>query len=351
MLHHWTKGCDGNGATVRVTLYDYEKAFDLIDHRILVNKLCKLDLPTEIINWIIDFLRDRSQRIKLSEGCYSEWGSVPSGVPQGTKLGPWLFLVLINDLEINNAGNIWKYVDDTTTSEIVVKGASSNSQLIADTVVQWSFENRVKLNSEKCKELRISFANNKPQLAPIVVNNQELECVESAKLLGVTISNNLTWNMHIDQIIKKASKRMYFLIQLKRANVARHELILFYTSCIRSVMTYASPAFFYALPLYLKKDLENVEKRALSIICPGLAYRKALELSNIMSINDYIASLCKKTFLSIANDPAHRLHNMLQSSGPSCYNLRCKRRFAIPKCKTERFKNSFLVRSCIDNEF
>ena len=100
---------------------------------------------------------------------------------------------------------------------------------------------------------------------------------------------------------------MYFLIQLKRANVARHELILFYTSCIRSVMTYASPAFFYALPLYVKKDLGNVEKRALSIICSGLAYRKALELSNIMSINDYIASLCKKTFLSIANDPAHRL--------------------------------------------
>ena len=160
-------------------------------------------MPTEIINWIIDFLSHRSQRIKLSEGCYSEWGSVPSGVPQGTKLGPWLFLVLINDLEINNAGNIWKYVDDTTTSEIVVKGASSNSQLIADTVVQWSFENRVKLNSEKCKELRISFPKNKPQLAP----------------------------------------------------------------------------------------------------------------------------------------------------GPSCYNLRCNRRLAIPKCKTECFKNSFLVRSCIDNEF
>ena len=106
-----------------------------------------------------------------------------------------------------------------------MKGASSNSQLIADTDVQWSFENRVKLNSEKCKELRISFAKNKTQLAPIVVNNQELECVESAKLLA--ISNNLTCNMHIDQIIKKASKRMYFLIHLERANVERHELILF----------------------------------------------------------------------------------------------------------------------------
>ena len=86
VLHHWTERCDGNGATFRVTLYDYKKAFDPIDHRILVNKLCKLDLPTEIINWIIDFLSDRSQRIKLSEGCYSEWGSVPSGVPLGTKL-------------------------------------------------------------------------------------------------------------------------------------------------------------------------------------------------------------------------------------------------------------------------
>ena len=207
--------------------------------------------------------------------------------------------------------------------------------------MQWSSENRVKLNSDKCKELRISFAKIKPQLAPVVVNNQELKCVESAKLLGVTVSNNLTWNDHIGQTIKKASKRMFFLVQLKRAKVSRHELILFYTSCIRSLLTYASPVFFYALPIYLKEDLERVEKRALSIICPGLAYREALKFLHIDSILDYIANLCKKTFSSIANDPAHRLYSMLPFSGPSRYNLRLKRRFVIPNCRTERLKNSF----------
>ena len=101
MIHHWAKETDGNGASVRTVLFDYRKAFDLIDHNILVCKLAMLDLPNRIINWIIDFLSDRFQRIKLADGCYSQWGSVPSGVPQGTKLGPWLFLVLINDLNLD----------------------------------------------------------------------------------------------------------------------------------------------------------------------------------------------------------------------------------------------------------
>ena len=91
MLHDWSKGTDGNSATIRTVLFDYRKAFDLIDHSILIRKLCKLNVPNTIINWIIDFLSDRSQRIKLGEGWVSEWGAVPSDVPQGTKLEPWLF--------------------------------------------------------------------------------------------------------------------------------------------------------------------------------------------------------------------------------------------------------------------
>ena len=82
MLHHWSLSTDGNGATVRTLLFDYRKAFDLIDRTILLKKLCyQCKLPPSFINWIAGFLSDRSQRIKLAEDCFSEWGSVPSGVP------------------------------------------------------------------------------------------------------------------------------------------------------------------------------------------------------------------------------------------------------------------------------
>ena len=158
MMHAWALGTDGNGATVRTVLFDYRKAFDFIDHRIVIDKLEGLLMPCSVLNWIINFLSDRSQRIKLAKGCYSKWGPVPSGVPQGTKLGPWLFIPFINDLDTNSP-YLWKFVDDTTVSEQIEKGNFSNAQGMTDQIIEWSRTNRVLLNPDKCKEMRISFAH------------------------------------------------------------------------------------------------------------------------------------------------------------------------------------------------
>ena len=81
MFHKWLGDTDGTGSTIRVLLCDYSKAFDLIDHRLLVNKIKQLDIPNSVINWVISFLTYRPQRVKLGHDCFSEWGAVPSGVP------------------------------------------------------------------------------------------------------------------------------------------------------------------------------------------------------------------------------------------------------------------------------
>ncbi|CAB4003785.1 Hypothetical predicted protein, partial [Paramuricea clavata] len=99
IVHIVSKATDGNGALVRLVLLDFKKGFDHIDHQLLVMKLNSLDIPPSIINCVRDFLTDRQQRVKLSSDSFSEWATVPAVVLQGTKLGPWLYLLMINDLK------------------------------------------------------------------------------------------------------------------------------------------------------------------------------------------------------------------------------------------------------------
>ena len=80
------------------------------------------------------------------------------------------------------------------------------------------------------------------------IDGKELEVVSNATLLGLTISDNLTWNAHVNEIIKKASKKLYFLAQLKRARVPPSDLVLFYKACARSGVDYAVPVFYNVLP-------------------------------------------------------------------------------------------------------
>ena len=90
MMHRWLQATDQPGNLVRTVLFDFRKAFDLIDHRQLSDKIKQLNLPPSTINWLLDLLTGRLQRVKLTNNCFSRWSEVRTSVSQGTKLGPWL---------------------------------------------------------------------------------------------------------------------------------------------------------------------------------------------------------------------------------------------------------------------
>ena len=97
---------------------------------------------------------------------------------------------------------MWKYVDDSTIAETVQKNEVSQIQEIVDRLVKKTHEDKFQMNESKCKEIRISFAKTEKVLDPITINNSPLEVVKEAKILGLNISNNLKWNIHVTEIVK-----------------------------------------------------------------------------------------------------------------------------------------------------
>ena len=227
MLHKWLAAtADGTSSTVRVILLDFKKAFDLVDHNILFAKLYSYGIKPTVLNWIVDFLRNRYQRVKIDSNCFSDFLHVPAGVPQGTKLSPWLFLAMINDLRLSNdpLEDMLKYADDSIISKVVPMSNNSALQLIVDEAVGWSDQNKLQLHPTKCKEFRIQFSKREYIPEPIIISGQQLEIVKSAKSLGVTLTDDLKWNKHIGTAVSKASKRLYLLKQLQSAGVDEHTI-------------------------------------------------------------------------------------------------------------------------------
>ena len=106
--------------------------------------------------------------------------------------------------------------------------------------------------------MRVSFARQTRPFAPVTVDDTNFEVVENARLLGLTISAGLKWNCHVSNIVSKVSSRLYFLKQLKRAQVLEKDLLLFYITCIRPLTEHVCQVYHNALPNYLSEDLERL---------------------------------------------------------------------------------------------
>ena len=134
----------------------------------------------------------------------------------------------------------------------------SEIQESIDKAVEWTSMNCMKINPKKSKEMIISFTHDvhfKKFVPNIIIEGNPVEVVDHAKLLGVILSDDLTWNMHVDSIVKKAAKRVYMLYQLKRAGISQSDLVTVYLSVVRPVLEYACPVWHTNLPKYLSDDI------------------------------------------------------------------------------------------------
>ena len=117
---------------------------------------------------------------------------------------------------VKPATDLVKFVDDSTTWDVLHRDSQSNLPSTVKACEEWTCDNNMKLNASKTKEMRVNFSSSSPSYPPIVINNQIVNIVTHAKLLGVTNSNDLKWNLHVNAICKKASKLLYALQLLKK---------------------------------------------------------------------------------------------------------------------------------------
>ena len=116
LAHYWLSALEIPNTIIRTCFIDLSKAFDLIDHNVLMHKLQLLNVPPVLLNWWSSFLQHRQQRVSLRT-CKSNWKEIKAGVPQGTKLGPLFFLIIVNDL--SSELPLYKHVDDCSVSDFI----------------------------------------------------------------------------------------------------------------------------------------------------------------------------------------------------------------------------------------
>ena len=255
---------------------------------------------------------------------------------------------MINDIQ-PKAISYWKYIDDITTSEIVKRHTCSTIQDSINDIQQWSKDNRLQLNGTKCKELRIYFGKDVLDFANIRIDGIDLEIVTHVKILGLTISGDLKWNQHVQNVVKKANKRIYFIVQLKRAKLPPSEILLFYCSCVRPILEYGSQVFHYGLPMYLSDVIERVQQRVLSIIYPGCAHTDSLRYSNLQILYARREEACSKLFKSIESNPNHKHIKLIPPRMVQHHCLRKQREFMIPRVNTNRCSNTFIMSSVTES--
>ena len=348
ITNDWHQALD-SGLLVGVLYLDVSKAFDTVNHSLLLKKLAQVGVSPPAVEWFESYLSNRSQ-FTIIDNIKSELDTTLAGVPQGSILGPSLFAIHVNDLPLScptDASTIL-FADDTTIYTTGTSVQQIRSTLISalTSCNNWMTDNKLKLNLSKTKCMLIHSSKLNPRPLDISLDGTSLEQVSTFKLLGCIIDHHLTWNSHIQYLSSKVSRSINLLRRLSWF-LPRSALQMYYKTYILPSLDYCDVVWTNC-PLKLSAKLERLQNFAGRIILKvpkrtsATWVRKELGWSTLTARRKlHVATLMFKlknnlapNYLSELMTPSSHLHqHNTRAATTDCFHL--------PQASTNHGKDAF----------
>lgn len=316
---------------VRCLMIDFSRAFDVVNHAILLPKISNLSLPDCIHNWIICFLSGRQQMTNVA-GVFSQYLPINQGILQGSGVGPIFYIVMESDLRTLSPRNLlFKYADDTN----LLVPANSDLDITDEFehIKQWAINNKMLINMNKTKELVFRRPSLNHFLSPTPITH--IPQVDSAKLLGIIFNTNLNFQQQVDLTLKICSQRGYLLKLLRDQGLPPKYMDTVFNSLILSKIRYAICAWGGHLTTTQKGQINKFLKRMFRYHYTTVCH----------DFNSLLLKADTRLFASIRNSQ-HCLHTLLPSLKSSGHYLReLGHPYELPTYQYSFSRATFVIRS------
>ena len=339
MLEKWKKALDKHNIAGAL-LTDLSKAFDCLNHELLIAKLDAYGFHYPALKFILSYLTDRTHRTKVNNS-FSPWADIKSGVPQGSILGPLLFNIYINDIfYFIDEEKVTNYADDTTPYAINrnVDSLLRNLQFDSDTLLTWFENNYLKLNPDKCKLLITNHAND----ISIKVGNETVVAEKSVKLLGVKIDNELKFTEHVTSICKKANIKLHALARVSHL-MEKDKLRNLMKAFILSQFQYC-PLIWMFHSRSLNNKINRLHERALRLVYKdnNLSFDQLLHKDNSYTIHHRNLQKLATEMFKIKNNMSPCFMNSIFPESDNSYDFRNNTDFKRENIRTVTYGSETL---------